>query len=292
MKIVVTGGAGRLGRLAIRELLEHGHDVLATDRVLPGEPPPERPCPFLLAELIDAASVFALLRGADAVLHLGAIPGPGGHPEPATFHNNVQSTYCVVHAAAILGVRRLVFASTVFALGWHPEADGYWPRYVPVDEEHPLTPFEAYGLSKQIGEAICAAACRRTGMTAVSLRIMNVIHPDGYAGRLPWPAPSRQAGVRFVMWPYVDARDVARACRLALEADTAGHEAVYLAARDTRFDAPTEALLRDVAPDVRLRMPLPSRASVIDSGKAKALLGWEPLHHWQDARDALRDASP
>lgn len=277
MRIIVTGASGRIGRLAVRELVDRGHDVLATDRV----PPPERVCPFLPAELTDAAAVYAVLRGAEAVLHLGAIPGPGAHPGPTIFHNNVAGTYCVVEAAATLGVRRLVFASTVFALGWHPEPDGYWPQYVPVDEEHPLTPFEAYGLSKQVGEALCATACRRTGMSAVSLRIMNVIQPDGY-GALPWPAPSPQARVRFVMWPYVDARDAARACRLALEAETAGHEAVYIAAADTRFDAPTEARLRSLAPEsVEIRAPLPERASVICTGKAKALLDWEAEYGWQ-----------
>jgi nucleoside-diphosphate-sugar epimerase len=276
MKIVVTGGAGRLGRLAIQELLAHDYEVLATDRIRP----PERLCPFLPAELTDAAPVYDLLRGADAVLHLGAIPGPGGDTGPVIFHNNVTSTYNVVEAAAALGARRLVFASTVFALGWHADPDRYWPKYVPVDEEHPLTPFEAYGLSKQIGEQICAAASRRTGMPTVSLRIMNVIAPDGYA-HLPWPAPTREAGVRFVMWPYVDARDVARACRLALEAETTAHEPMFIAAGDIRFDRPTADLLREVAPpDIEIRGSLQARASVISIEKARRLIGYEPEYGW------------
>ncbi len=160
-------------------------------------------------------------------------------------------------AAARLGLKKVVFASSVFTLGWAEEADAYWPRYVPVDEAHPLTPLESYGLSKQVGEAICAAASQRTGMPSVSLRIMNVIHPDRF-GTLPWPAPTRDDGVRFVMWPWVDARDTVRACRLALEADTSGHEAVFVAAADTRFDFPTEELLRELAPGVELRRRCPA----------------------------------
>lgn len=277
-KIVVTGGAGRLGRLAINELTERGYEVLAVDRVRPQQP---LPCRFLPVEMTEAAPVYDVLRGADAALHLGAIPGPGGAPQSTIFHNNVLSTYNVVEAAAALGLRRLVFASTVFAVGWVSEPEKYWPRYVPVDEEHPLTPFEAYGLSKQIGEDICAAASRRTGLPIVSLRFMNVIWPE-HVGTLPRPAPRTPKDIPFVVWAYVDARDAARACRLALEADTAGHEAMFIAAEDIRFDRPTRDLLRDLAPSsVEIRGPLEDKASVISVQKARKLIGYEPQHTWQ-----------
>lgn len=280
-RIVVTGGSGRLGRLAVDELLRHGFEVLAVDRARWEGPVSPGPYRFLNVELTDPAAVLEALRGADAVLHLGAIPGPGSHPGATIFRENVASTFAVVEAAAALGVPRLVFASSVFALGWDPEPGRYWPRYVPVDEAHPLTPHEGYGLSKQVGETICAAASRRTGLAAVSLRIMNVIHPAGYHA-LPWPAPAAAAPVRFVMWPYVDARDVARACRLALEARTTGHEAFYIAALDTRFDVPTEPLLSECAPPgLERRGPLPGRASVVSISKAREQLGWEPEHSWQ-----------
>src|SRR5438874_12122665 len=98
-RVVVTGGAGRLGRLAIQELLQHGYEVLALDRVRPERPP----CRFLQVELTDAAAVLEVLRGAGAVLHLGAIPGPGAHASAAIFRNNVDSSFHVVEAAAALG---------------------------------------------------------------------------------------------------------------------------------------------------------------------------------------------
>ena len=276
-KVVVTGGAGRLGRCAIGELLGHGFEVMAADRVRPQS----LPCRFLPVELTDAAAVYDLLRGADAVLHLGAIPGPRSHPQPTTFYNNVLSTYHVVEAAAALGLERLVFASTVFALGWVQEPEKYWPEYVPVDEAHPLTPFEAYGLSKQVGEEICAGASRRSGLPTVSLRFMNIIQPDGY-GSLPWPTPRTRGEVPFVVWPYVDLRDSARACRLALEADTEGHEALFIAAKEIRFDCPTEELLQALAPPhVEIRSPLEGRASVISIRKAKETIGYEPEYSWQ-----------
>jgi nucleoside-diphosphate-sugar epimerase len=275
-RIVVTGGAGRLGRLVITDLLERGFDVLAVDCA----PASNCPCRFQLANLAEPPVAYDVLRGTDAVLHLGAVPGPNAQPSSITFHNNVASTFHVVEAAAALGLGRVVFASSVFTLGWIEDANRYWPRYVPVDEDHPLTPFEAYGLSKQVGEAICAAASRRTGIATVSLRIMNVIQPDNTQS-LPWPTPTREKPVRFVMWPYVDARDAAVACRLALEATTTGHEAFFIAARNIRFDHPTRELLRTFAPpDIEVRGPLSDRASVISIEKAERILGFDPRYEW------------
>ena len=90
-KIVVTGGAGRLGHLAIRELLTHGYEVIAVDRVHPQTPP----CRFLPVELTDFAAVYDVLRQADAVLHLGAIPGPRSHPDrqPSTTTSFTHTTW-------------------------------------------------------------------------------------------------------------------------------------------------------------------------------------------------------
>lgn len=276
-KVVVTGAAGRLAQAAITELLAHGHGVLGIDCVRPET----LRCRFLPVDLLQPLAVLDALQGADAVLHLGAIPGPLAQPASVTFSNNVLSTYNVVETAAALKINRVVSASSVFALGWAEDASAFWPESVPVDETHPLTPFEAYGLSKQVGEDICAAASRRTGINTVSLRLMNIISTEGYFA-LPWPRPTRERGLRFVMWPYVDIRDAARACRLALEASTTGHEACFIAARDTRFDAPTLELLKEVAPPtIKVTSPLAESASVISIEKAHQLLGYEPEHHWR-----------
>jgi nucleoside-diphosphate-sugar epimerase len=278
-RIVVTGGSGRLGVKVIDELIARGLDVLSVDLNRPEKPQ----CPFLPADLTDAAVVLDVLAGADGVIHLGAIPGPTSQTQPVTFQNNVQSTWNVAHAAATLGLRRLVFASTVFTLGWHESATAFWPQYVPVDEEHPLTPFEAYGLSKVIGEETVAAACRRSNLTGVSLRIMNVIQEDGYFA-LPWPTPTKDRATRFVLWPYVDVRDAAVACCQALDADVTCHEAVYIAAEDIRFDAPTEQLLREFAPNVTVRKPLAGSQSVISIEKAQRVIGFRPQHTWRNMR--------
>lgn len=273
--VVVTGGSGRLGRMVVDSLVSQGESVVSVDVTKRDD----CPCPSVLADMTQAGEAYDVLLGAGTVVHLAAVPGPRMRPASATFHVNVRSTYNVVEAAVAHRLSRIVFASSVFTLGWHADADRFWPDYVPVDEAHRLAPLEAYGLSKVVGEEICATACRRAGVTAISLRIMNVIQTDGYHA-LPWPVPRLDAGVRFVMWPYVDVRDAARACCLALRADVRGHEATYIAAADTRFDAPTEPLLRQLAPAVEIRRPLPGRASVISIEKAQSLIAYEPKHDW------------
>ncbi|MFP6762185.1 MAG: NAD(P)-dependent oxidoreductase [Planctomycetaceae bacterium] len=278
-RIVVTGGSGRLGIKVIDELVTRGFDVLSVDI----KRPEKYGCAFLPVDLTNAAAVQDVLAGSDGVIHLGAIPRPASQPQSVTFQNNVQSTWNVAHSAAVLGLPRLVFASSVFALGWHESAAEFWPQYVPVDEDHPLTPFEAYGLSKVIGEETIAAACRRSKLTAVSLRIMNIIQEDGYSA-LPWPIPTKQRPARFVLWPYIDVRDAAVACCQALDAEIQGHEAVYIAAEDIRFDAPVGQLLREFAPNVAIRTPLSRLQTVISIEKARRLLGFRPEFTWRKMR--------
>jgi nucleoside-diphosphate-sugar epimerase len=276
-RVVVTGGAGRLGRCVIGDLLQRDYEVTAVD-ILPAE---GLECPFEQLDVSASDDVGSLLEGQDAVLHLGAVNGPQMASGPTTFRNNVMSTYNIVHAAAEQGLSKVVFASSLFTVGWAEDPSCYWPQYVPMDEEHPLTPYEEYGLSKVIGEEICAACSRATGMPTVSLRITNVIQPDKQA-EIPWPAPTVSEPVRFTLWPYVTLQDAADACRLALEAETTGHEAFFIAARDIRFNAPTRELLQTFAPQVEIRGELVGTASVLSIEKARRVLGYEPKENWPE----------
>ena len=72
MKIVVTGGAGRLGRYVIKELIGHGHEVSSIDMVVPAE----QACPSFAADLAEVRGLFSVFEGAQAVIHLARIPFP------------------------------------------------------------------------------------------------------------------------------------------------------------------------------------------------------------------------
>ena len=274
--ILVTGAAGELGRPVVERLAEKGYDVLGTDRV----PHDESPSTFIQADLCDRQKVTELVAGADGVIHMGAIPGPG-HEEYETFSNNVQSTFNVIRAAAEQGVRRIVFSSSAFAMGWARDPDAFVPRYLPLDEQHPMMPFEPYGLSKQVGECIGEMVARSTKTSVASLRFTNVVSPQRQAA-FPLPPPTPDNPTTLVMWAYADPRDVARAHVLALEADLVGHEAFLLAQPNTRFRQPTVDLIqRNFGDHVEIRGPLTGNASVISTDKARRRLGFVPQHQWR-----------
>ena len=212
--IVVTGAAGRLGRMVVQLLVDKNREVLATDRLDAEDIPVE----FVRCDLTDADAVKGLLKEAESVIHMGAIPGPLREDPKVIFDNNTSSTYNVMMSAAELGLRRVVFSSSAFGMGWAHEGNAFVPLYLPLDEGHPMMPFEPYGLSKQVGEDIGRMIARSSDTTVVSLRFTNVA-PEEVQAEFPWPAPTPENPLTLVMWAYADARDVAEAHVLALDAD-------------------------------------------------------------------------
>jgi len=273
-KVVVTGGSGKAGRAVVRDLVAHGYDVLNIDL----RAPQETLSPFLEVDLSDLGQTVEALRGADAVVHLGAIPAPGRRPEEVTFRNNITSTYNVFSAATLLGLRRIVSASSETTLGL--PFDREKPAYAPIDEDHPLYPESSYALSKVLGEEMARQVNRWTGVPIVSLRFSNIMEPHDYA---QFPAfqddPQRR---QWNLWGYVDARDVAQSCRLGLEADIQGAEAFIIAAADTVMERPNKELMAMVFPGVPLREGIGANETLLSIDKARRLLGYDPAHSWRD----------
>ena len=275
--IVVTGAAGRLGRRVVQLLVEQGRDVLATDQVEADELPAE----FVRCRLQDAEAVEDVLKGAEAVVHMGAIPGPSRAEPREIFENNVSADFNVMMSAAEQGLRRVVFSSSAFGMGWAHDGNAFVPMYLPLDEEHPMMPFEPYGLTKQVGEDIGRMIARNSATTVVSLRFTNVALPE-VQEEFPWPAPTPENPLTLVMWAYADARDVAEAHVLALDAEIEEYEAFMVAQPSSRFEEPTIDLVKNNFGDrVEIREGLSGTASVISTAKAQRLLGWKPRHDWR-----------
>ena len=276
--IVVTGAAGRLGRHVVRLLLEGGYEVVGTDKVPAGDLSTE----FVQGDLVRPEVVDGLLDGAEAVIHMGAIPGPLRTDSREIFENNVLSTFNVMTAAAEKGLRRVVFSSSAFGMGWAHNGAAFVPLYLPLDEEHPMMPFEPYGLSKQVGETIGQMVARSSATSVISLRFTNVVAPEKQTD-FPWPTPTPDSPLTLVMWAYADPRDVAAAHLAALEADIQGHEAFLIAQPSTRLGEPTIDLIKDNFGDtLPIRGQLEGRSSVISTEKAQRMLGWKPRYDWTD----------
>src|SRR5215217_3506638 len=256
MKVAVTGGSGKLGQWVVRELVEPTedgvpHEVTVLDLIAG---PPHEAVRYLVGDVQDLGQVVGALAGADAVIH---------------------------EAAWRLGIRRVVSTSSVAPLGFDFRDREFLPDYLPFDEDHPLRPQDAYGLSKEVGEAIARSYTAKCGMETVILRPPGLMTPEQME-------EIRRAGgrpvTRFALYSYVDLRDLAKASRLAIERPLDGCHVLFVAADDSGVAEPLADLYPRLLPSLgdRARALTSSQPSV-SNVRAKAVLGWQPKHSWRRA---------
>ena len=276
-KIVITGGSGLLGPYVVDHFVEMGYDVLSVDITKPQKSSAR----FLKVDLMHLGECYGAMAGADAVVHLAAIPVAYSQPNEVTFQNNVMSTYNILEAAAGLCIKKVVIASSESSYGIVFSKQNLAPQYVPMDEEHPQLPEDCYGLSKIVAEKTADMINRRCGMQVVSFRIGNVITPEKYKN---FPGFINDANKRrTILWSYIDARDISVACRLAVEADGLGSIVLNLAADDTSMDIKSSELMKAEFPEVKdIRVPLNNYHTLLSNEKAKKVLNWQPVHCWRD----------
>jgi len=198
MKILVTGGIGHVGRATVAHLLAHGHDVRMLDRIPEAEIAAEtaaevRGAEYRRVDITDYAALRPHFEGIEAVVHLAAIPDPIPGKDAEIFAINCGGSFNVYQAAAENGIKRVVSASSINALG-----NGYGIReipihYFPLDEAHPGSTSDVYSFSKQILEEIAAYFWRREGISSACLRFPWVYdsrwfeheHEFEHAGEFP-----------------------------------------------------------------------------------------------------------
>jgi len=279
MRVLITGGTGRLGQFTLADLEANGHEAINASR----RPPPAGGpgSGFVQIDLTDVGAVAGALKGCDAMIHLGAIPAPWQHADEVIFHNNTMSTYAVLQAAHIVGIHKVAIASSVSGYGMAWTKRPFHPLFAPLDESHPFLVADPYGLSKEVDERTAEMFHRRCDMQVLALRFHWVATPEelqDIAARGGMPPDA------FVnnLWGYVDGRDAGRVCRLAIEADGLGFDTFNVVAADTLCTTPTEDLIREYLPAMDLRSPIPGTRGGFAIDKAERLLRWVPEHSWRD----------
>ncbi|GAA0953544.1 NAD(P)-dependent oxidoreductase [Nonomuraea longicatena] len=274
-RVLVTGAGGRIGRAVLDLLAAQGTEAVALEREDPGGLPAAR---VVEGDAADPVAVREALAGADAVVHLAAIPTPEHLPAGTVFAVNTQATFTVLEQAGLAGVRRACVASSLAADGLAFAASDPHPAYLPVDAFAPSWCEDPYALSKQVDELTAHTMARRHGMGVVALRLPYV---GGFEERLNAFAARCAADPGLHArgyWAYLETRDAARACVLALSVEGPGARVVCVCAPETLVPQPTEALVRRYHPDAELRAPLPGRTVPVDLSAARDVLGFTAEH--------------
>jgi nucleoside-diphosphate-sugar epimerase len=157
------------------------------------------------------------------------------------------------------------------------------PRYLPVDEDHPLSPHDPYGLGKLCEEEIGRSYMVKCDMETVFLRPARVLFPEDRAqlyrdgGFLP---------ASFNLCAYSDVRDLAVAFRQALEAPGLGHEVAFVVNDDSLCPEPLCDVLPRVMPTLGdLASGLTGDKPGVSNARVKQLLGWKPRFTWRTPGD-------
>ena len=277
-RIIVTGGSGKAGHWIVKHLVEQGYDAINVD----SRRPAVAQCRTIVADLTQLGQVVSAFSphgtgnraSYDGVIHMAAIPRAHEQPNDEIFRLNSLSTYNVLEACGLLGIRKAVIASSESSYGLCFADKFFEPRYLPIDEAHPQLPEDTYGLTKVVNEVTAAMFHRRDGTQILSFRIGNVICPEDHApiqARFDHPEDRLR-----ILWSYIDSRDLAIACRLAIEQDGLGCEPVIIAADDTSSNLPSPELIRRFLPGVKeFKEPVTGRRALISNRRIKQLLGWE-----------------
>ena len=288
--IIVTGGSGKVGRAAVKYLMEHGYKLASIDMARPAglsNPPKPTDVNFTRADITDFGEVMAAFTGINGrveekvtgIVHLGAIASPGEAPDHEIYRVNMVSTYNVFEAARRLGIRNVVWASSETVYGV-PYVKG--PKYVPVDEEIE-DPYWSYSLTKQLGEKMAEQFARWDPETKIiGLRFSNVQEPQDYANFETYNKDARAR--HFNLWTYIDARDAAQAIRLSLDAKLKGAHVFGIANSNSVMTRSNDELLDEVFPGTPRKRKLLPNESLISIEKAQRVLGYKPQFDWQPGK--------
>lgn len=282
-RILVTGSAGRLGRTVVSTLAQAGHEVIGVDLT-----PARGAFPADLTDLGEAFGVMNRYRP-EAVVHLAAIATPFSLPEARIFRTNTQLAYNVCEAATGVGVDRIVLASSPTVIGYGRPA-GWLPRYLPIDEEHPAEPWNAYSASKLVAEEVMRTFARGTDAHLAAFRPCYVVAPEEWQG-----APTQQGHTMaerldrpelaaVSLFNYVDARDAADFVAVLLDRlpELPSGEVFFCAAADALAREPLADLLPAVLPgSAELAAGLTGTLPAFSPAKAERLLGWTPKRSWR-----------
>jgi UDP-glucose 4-epimerase len=181
-RVLITGGAGFIGSHLTERLVEKGYNVIVLDTLLRGKPENishvMQSINFVEGDIRDYELIHSLIKNVDAVIHLAAISRvqPCIENPELCLDVNVKGTEIIARICSKYK-KKMIFASSREVYGN--------PKYLPVDEDHPLNPENPYGASKVSAESIIRAYSKSYGLEYIVLRLSNVYGPGDFDRVIP-----------------------------------------------------------------------------------------------------------
>jgi nucleoside-diphosphate-sugar epimerase len=272
MRVIVTGGSGRIGGAVVKTLAERGHEVWNLDR----RPPVERPGRFIYMDLRRRDLLQPVMEQAETIIHMGEIPSArtGHNTEEEVYASNCAAGSLVMQLASELKYRRVLYTSTIQVYGFM-DMGMIPPATLPVDENHPLRPQNAYSLGKVAVENYARFCAQKKGLSIAAFRLPWVMTDDVAEHRFGWI--DKQTKLDSDLGIYVKDSDVAECFAMALEPVRPGFEAYNLSAREAMTGIPLrEGIARDFPSYPQLPEGWGKYDTVYLYGKAREHFGWEP----------------
>lgn len=283
MLVLVTGAAGRLGSATCEQLTAAGIEFRAAD----AHSRKDIGYRIAVENLLTPEACYRLVEGCDAVVHLANRPGEQSGSAQAIYGENCTMNINVFQAAMELGIKKIIFASSVQAIigSRHTGEAATRPSvhaYLPADGDSPTNPGNHYGASKVAGEQLLKYFVEHRALeSGVSLRFPALM-------RTEWLDGLRHHFNINSMWQeeYIDElatwltySDGARLIAAALKATLPGYRCYFPTSPTLRYDSTPKEFIHRFYSSVPLRKPIDEIHSLVDTSRITAETGWTPIDH-------------
>lgn len=275
-KVLITGGSGLVGKYVARDL-SADYEVAVADKK-----EPDFDVKFFKVDVTRGETFSTIGESFDVVLHLAGIPTPLNDPQELVFEVNTLGTFNTLQFAASREIKKVILASSESVLGFAFARQTHVPLYFPIDEQHPLEPQDAYGLSKVCAEEALKSFSRAYGIHTIALRFPWIWVPEDKERQMYRQLISDYPKWFKNLWAWVHVHDVSQAFGKAIEFKNEDFDRFFIVADENWTGFPATELARKFYRDVQIVRSLDGPKSLISNDLARVVLRFSPSYKVAD----------
>jgi UDP-glucose 4-epimerase len=265
-----------VGKYVVQDLASE-YDIVVADIVKPNFE-----TKFFKVDITASIALRTITEDFDAIIHLAGISHPLNDPEEKVFYINTFGTFNVMQFAAHRGIKKVVLASSESTLGFAFAVRPHSPLYFPIDEQHPLEPQDAYGLSKLCAEETMKSFSRAYGISSIALRFPWIWVPENSKRETYRKLISDYRNWYKNLWAWVNVHDVAQAFAKAIEHKGESFDRFFITADENWTGIPSKVLIKEFFAGAQTVQEMDGPRSLISSDLAKVVLKYSPQYKVSD----------